>query len=335
MHFIKSILITGADGFIGSHLTEALVHQGYNVRALVLYNSFNSWGWLDHCASDVKGKFEVFSGDIRDPHGVKEAMKGCDVVLHLAALIAIPYSYHSPDTYVDTNIKGTLNILQAAREHGVKRIVHTSTSEVYGTARFVPITEEHPLQGQSPYSATKIAADQLAYSFYSSFGLPVVIARPFNTYGPRQSARAVIPTIITQIANGQRQIKLGAISPTRDFNFIDDTVAGFIAAMNSDEGLGEVVNFGSNFEISIGDTFQLIAEVMKADIEIITDENRLRPENSEVERLWASNTKARKLFGWQPRYGGREGFKRGLAETIEWFIKPDNLAKYKSDIYNL
>ncbi len=335
MHCIKSILITGADGFIGSHLTEALVHQGYNVRALVLYNSFNSWGWLDHCASDVKGKFEVFSGDIRDPHGVKEAMKGCDVVLHLAALIAIPYSYHSPDTYVDTNIKGTLNILQAAREHGVKRIVHTSTSEVYGTARFVPITEEHPLQGQSPYSATKIAADQLAYSFYSSFGLPVVIARPFNTYGPRQSARAVIPTIITQIANGQRQIKLGAISPTRDFNFIDDTVAGFIAAMNSDEGLGEVVNFGSNFEISIGDTFQLIAEVMKADIEIITDENRLRPENSEVERLWASNTKARKLFGWQPRYGGREGFKRGLAETIEWFIKPDNLAKYKSDIYNL
>ena len=335
MHCIKSILITGADGFIGSHLTEALVHQGYNVRALVLYNSFNSWGWLDHCASDVKGKFEVFSGDIRDPHGVKEAMKGCDVVLHLAALIAIPYSYHSPDTYVDTNIKGTLNILQASREHGVKRILHTSTSEVYGTARFVPITEEHPLQGQSPYSATKIAADQLAYSFYSSFGLPVVIARPFNTYGPRQSARAVIPTIITQIANGQRQIKLGAISPTRDFNFIDDTVAGFIAAMNSDEGLGEVVNFGSNFEISIGDTFQLIAEVMKADIEIITDENRLRPENSEVERLWASNTKARKLFGWQPRYGGREGFKRGLAETIEWFIKPDNLAKYKSDIYNL
>ena len=226
-----SILVTGADGFIGSHLTESLVRQGYNVRAFVLYNSFNSWGWLDNCASDVKGRFEVFVGDIRDPHGVKEAMKGCDLVLHLAALIAIPYSYHSPDTYVDTNIKGTLNVLQAARELGVKRIVHTSTSEVYGTARFVPITEDHPLQGQSPYSASKIGADQLAFSFYSSFGLPVVIARPFNTYGPRQSARAVIPTIITQIANGQRQIKLGAVSPTRDFNYVQDTVAGFIAAI--------------------------------------------------------------------------------------------------------
>jgi len=228
-----------------------------------------------------------------------------------------------------------LNILQAAREHGVKRIVHTSTSEVYGTAQFVPITEEHPLQGQSPYSATKIAADQLAYSFFSSFGLPVVIVRPFNTYGPRQSARAVIPTIITQIANGQRKIKLGAISPTRDFNFIDDTVAGFIAAMNSDQGLGEVVNFGSNFEISIGDTVRLIAEVMNTDIEIITDENRLRPENSEVERLWADNTKAKQLFGWQPCFGGREGFKRGLTETAEWFMHPDNLARYKTDIYNL
>ena len=331
----RSILITGADGFIGSHLTEALVRQGFNVRAFVLYNSFNSWGWLDHCAPDVKRKFEVFSGDIRDPHGVKEAMKGCNVVMHLAALIAIPYSYHSPDTYVDTNIKGTLNVLQAAREIGVKRVVHTSTSEVYGTARFVPITEAHPLQGQSPYSATKIAADQLAYSFYSSFGLPVVIARPFNTYGPRQSARAVIPTIITQIANGKRQIKLGAVSPTRDFNFVQDTVEGFISAMNSDKGVGEVVNFGSNFEISIGETVQLIAEVMQADIEIITDENRLRPENSEVERLWADNTKAKELFGWQPRYGGREGFKRGLAETAEWFMNPTNLAGYKSDIYNL
>ncbi|RTY34146.1 SDR family NAD(P)-dependent oxidoreductase [Chlorobium phaeovibrioides] len=331
----NKILITGADGFIGSHLTEALVRQGYNVRAFVLYNSFNSWGWLDHCAPDVKGKFEVFSGDIRDPHGVKEAMKGCDVVMHLAALIAIPYSYHSPDTYVDTNIKGTLNVLQAARELGVKRIVHTSTSEVYGTARFVPITEEHPLQGQSPYSATKIAADQLAYSFYSSFGLPVIIARPFNTYGPRQSARAVIPTIITQIANGKRQIKLGAVSPTRDFNFVQDTVAGFIAAMNSEQGLGEVVNFGSNFEISIGDTVQLIAEVMNTEIEIITDEGRLRPANSEVERLWADNSKARQLFGWQPSYGGRDGFKRGLVETAEWFMNPSNLARYKSDIYNL
>lgn len=330
-----TILVTGADGFIGSHLTEALVRQGYRVRAFVLYNSFNSWGWLDHCAPDVKGQFEVFAGDIRDPHGVKEAMKGCDAVLHLAALIAIPYSYHSPDTYVDTNVKGTLNVLQAARELSVKRVVHTSTSEVYGTARFVPITEEHPLQGQSPYSATKIAADQLAYSFYASFGLPVVIVRPFNTYGPRQSARAVIPTIITQIANGKRQIKLGAVSPTRDFNFVKDTVAGFIAALNADHSIGEVINIGSNFEVSIGDTARSIAEVMGVEIDILTDEQRLRPEKSEVERLWASNDKARELLGWQPQYGGLEGFKRGLAETAEWFAQPDNLRGYKADIYNV
>lgn len=332
---MKKVLITGADGFIGSHLTEALVRAGYEVRAFVLYNSFNSWGWLDHCAKDVKGKFEVFAGDIRDPHGVKEAMKGCEYVFHLAALIAIPYSYHSPDTYVDTNIKGTLNVLQAARELGIKKIIHTSTSEVYGTAKFVPITEEHPLQGQSPYSATKIAADQLAYSFYSSFDLPVVIARPFNTYGPRQSARAVIPTIISQIANGKKKIKLGAVSPTRDFNFVQDTVAGFIAALNSDQGLGEVVNFGSNFEISIGETVQMIAEVMSTEIEIITDEARLRPENSEVERLWAENSKAKELFEWVPSYAGRDGFKRGLAETVSWLSKPENLGAYKSDIYNL
>ncbi|MCS6292742.1 MAG: SDR family NAD(P)-dependent oxidoreductase [Nitrospira sp.] len=331
----STVLVTGADGFIGSHLTEALVREGYKVRAFVLYNSFNSWGWLDHCSPDITGQFEVFAGDVRDPHGVKEAMKGCDAVLHLAALIAIPYSYHSPDTYVDTNVKGTLNVLQAARELGVKRVIHTSTSEVYGTARFVPITEEHPLQGQSPYSATKIAADQLAYSFYASFGLPVVVARPFNTYGPRQSARAVIPTIITQIASGERKIKLGAVSPTRDFNYVQDTVAGFIAALRSDRGLGEVINFGSNFEISIGDTARLIAEVMHADIEILTDEARLRPEKSEVERLWADNTKARQLFGWQPRYGDREGLKRGLAETAEWFAKSGHLRGYKADIYNL
>lgn len=335
-HSKKSrILITGADGFIGSHLTEELVRQGHTVRAFVLYNSFNSRGWLDQCAADVKDRFEVFAGDIRDPHGVKIAMMDCDVVLHLAALIAIPYSYHSPDTYVDTNVKGTLNVLQAARELGVKRVIHTSTSEVYGTARFVPITEEHPLQGQSPYSATKIAADQLAYSFYTSFGLPVVIARPFNTYGPRQSARAVIPTIITQIAKGQRQIKLGAVSPTRDFNFVQDTVAGFIAILNSDKGFGEVVNLGSNFDISIGDTARLIAEVMNTEIEIQTDEARLRPENSEVERLWAANAKAKELFGWKPEYGGLDGFKRGLEKTAEWFKKPDNLRAYKTDIYNL
>ena len=300
-----------------------------------MYNSFNSWGWLDQSPKDIRDNLDVFAGDIRDPHGVKTAMKGCDSVLHLAALIAIPYSYHSPDTYIDTNIKGTLNVLQAARELSVKRVVHTSTSEVYGSARFVPITEEHPLQGQSPYSATKIAADQLAYSFYASFGLPVTIARPFNTYGPRQSARAVIPTIITQIANGKKQIKLGAVSPTRDFNFVHDTVAGFIAAMKSDKGLGEVINFGSNFEISIGDTAQLIAEAMNCKIEIITDEARLRPENSEVERLWADNSKAKTLFGWQPNYGGRDGFKRGIAETAQWFTRPENLRGYKADIYNL
>lgn len=331
----SKILVTGSDGFIGSHLTEALVGQGYDVRAFVLYNSFSSWGWLEHSSKEILANLEVFAGDIRDPHGVKEAMKGCDAVLHLAALIAIPYSYHSPDTYLDTNIKGTLNVLQAARELGVGRVVHTSTSEVYGTAKFVPITEDHPLQGQSPYSATKIAADQLAYSFYASFGLPVVIARPFNTYGPRQSARAVIPTIITQIANGQRQIKLGAVSPTRDFNYVKDTVAGFIAALNSERGVGEVINFGSNFEISIGDTAQLIAEAMNTEIEIVTDEVRLRPENSEVNRLWADNSKAKQLLGWQPAYGGREGFKRGLAETAEWFINPANLAAYKSDRYNI
>jgi NAD dependent epimerase/dehydratase len=330
-----TILITGADGFIGSHLTEALVRQGHKVRAFVLYNSFGSWGWLDHCALDIKGKFQVFPGDIRDPHGVKEAMKGCDLVLHLASLIAIPYSYHSPDTYVDTNIKGTLNVLQAARELGVRRVVHTSTSEVYGTALFVPITEEHPLQGQSPYSATKIAADQLAYSFFASFGLPVVIARPFNTYGPRQSARAVIPTIITQIANGQRRIKLGAVLPTRDFNYVTDTVAGFIAALESDRCVGEAINLGSNFEISIGDTAQAIADVMGVSIDINTDKQRLRPEKSEVERLWASNDKARELLGWQPHYGGREGFIRGIEETVAWFREPSHLAAYKSDIYNL
>lgn len=331
----SKILITGADGFIGSHLTETLVRQGYDVRAFVLYNSFNSWGWLDHCGADVKSRFEVFAGDIRDPNGVRQAVKGCDAVLHLAALIAIPYSYHSPDTYIDTNIKGTLNVLQAARDAGCSRVVHTSTSEVYGTARFVPITEEHPLLGQSPYSASKIGADQLAYSFYSSFELPVTIARPFNTYGPRQSARAVIPTIITQIANGSRVLKLGSVSPTRDFNFVEDTVAGFIAALEGEDGLGEVVNFGSNYEISIGDTARLIAEVMNADVEISTDEIRLRPANSEVERLWAANEKATRLFGWRPAYAGPDGLRRGLARTAAWFSEPANLVQYKADRYNI
>jgi len=331
----KKILVTGADGFIGSHLTEALVRTGYDVKAFVFYNSFNSWGWLDQCAEDVKGKFEVFAGDIRDPHGVRAAMAGCDAVLHLAALIAIPYSYHSPDTYVDTNIKGTLNVVQATRELGIRKVVHTSTSEVYGTARFVPITEEHPLQGQSPYSASKIGADQIAQSFYLSFGTPVVTLRPFNTYGHRQSARAVIPTIITQIANGERKIKLGAVHPTRDFNYIADTVNGFLKALETDAGIGEVINLGSNFEISIGDTAKAIAEVMGADIEILTDDQRLRPEKSEVERLWADNKKAKELLGWEPAYGGLDGFKLGLKETADWFTNSGNLAAYKSDRYNL
>jgi NAD dependent epimerase/dehydratase len=329
------ILITGADGFIGSHLTESLVRQGYDVRAFVYYNSLNSWGWLDECGSDVRGQFEIFTGDIRDSYGVKEALKGCDVVFHLAALIAIPFSYHSPDTYVDTNVKGTLNVLQAARELGVAKVIHTSTSEVYGTAQFVPISELHPLQGQSPYSATKIAADQLAYSFYASFDLPVVTVRPFNTYGPRQSARAVIPTIITQILNGSNQIKLGSISPTRDFSYVKDTVDGFIAALKAKNGLGEVINLGSNFEISIGDTVELIAEVMNTKIQINCDEARLRPKNSEVERLWADNTKASQIFDWQPNYYGQEGFKKGLSETVEWFTLQNNLLKYKPDIYNI
>ena len=332
---IRKVLVTGADGFIGSHLTEALIRKGYEVRAFVLYNSFNTWGWLDSCAEDVKGKFEVFMGDIRDPNGVREAMMGCDAVMHLAALIAIPYSYHSPDAYVDTNIKGTLNILQAARDMRIKRIIHTSTSEVYGSAKFVPISEDHPLQGQSPYSATKIASDQLAYSFYASFGLPVVIARPFNTYGPRQSARAVIPTIIMQIASGIRGIKLGAISPTRDFNYIEDTVAGFISALNHQEGLGEAINFGSNYEISIGETVEMIANTMNVEVEIITDEARMRPLNSEVDRLWAENTKAKKLFNWQPNYAGRGGLQRGISETVKWFSNPENLRLYKTDIYNI
>lgn len=329
------VLVTGADGFVGSHLTEALVRAGYDVKAFVLYNSFNSWGWLDQCAEDVKGKFEVFAGDIRDPHGVRTAMAGCDAVLHLAALIAIPYSYHSPDTYVDTNIKGTLNVVQAARELDISKVVHTSTSEVYGTARFVPITEEHPLQGQSPYSASKIGADQIAQSFYLSFGTPVVTLRPFNTYGPRQSARAVIPTIITQIANGESKIKLGAVHPTRDFNYVADTVDGFIQALESHACVGEVINLGSNFEVSIGDTAQAIADVMGVEIKIMTDDERLRPEKSEVERLWADNNKAKELLGWQPVYGGLEGFKRGLQETVEWFTSADNMKAYKSDRYNL
>lgn len=330
-----NILITGADGFIGSHLTETLVKQGYDVRAFVLYNSFNSWGWLDQCSEEVKGKFEVFAGDIRDPYGVKAAMQGCDIVLHLAALIAIPYSYHSPDTYIDTNVKGTLNVVQAARELGIKKVVHTSTSEVYGTAKFVPITEEHPLQGQSPYSASKIGADQIALSFYSSFDTPIAVLRPFNTYGPRQSARAVIPTIITQIASGKRKIELGALTPTRDFSFVEDTVAGFIAAMKCDVINGSVTNIGSGFEISIEDTANTIARLMNVEIEFYQDTSRLRPQNSEVERLFASYQRAKAQMGWTPQYGGLEGFKKGLKRTIDWFIDPKNLVNYKVNTYNI
>ncbi|MBS0530541.1 MAG: SDR family oxidoreductase [Proteobacteria bacterium] len=331
----KKILVTGADGFIGSHLTEYLVEQGAQVRAFVYYNSFNSWGWLDEANAQFKRELDVFAGDIRDPNGVRTAMRGCDIVFHLAALIAIPYSYHSPDAYVDTNVKGTLNVVQAARDLGVERVVHTSTSEVYGTARFVPITEEHPLQGQSPYSATKIGADQLAMSFHLSFGTPVSIIRPFNTYGPRQSARAVIPTIITQIASGAKQIKLGAMTPTRDFNYVRDTVRGFVAIGECDDAVGKVLNVGSNFEVSIGDTAKLIAEQMGRDVEFTLDQQRLRPADSEVERLWADNAKINKLTGWKPDYAGREGLGRGLKETIAWFGDSANLRRYKAELYNI
>lgn len=329
------VLVTGADGFIGSHLTEALVRAGYDVRAFVFYNSFNSWGWLDRCADDVVGQFEVFPGDVRDPNGVRTALTGCDAVLHLAALIAIPYSYHSPDTYVDTNIKGTLNVVQASRDLGISKVVHTSTSEVYGSAQFVPITEEHPLQGQSPYSASKIGADQVALSFHRSFDTPVAVLRPFNTYGPRQSARAVIPAIVTQIAGGRREVKLGALEPTRDFTYVSDTVRGFVQCLRSEKCVGEVINLGSGFEISIRDTAELVARLMGAEVRIVADRQRLRPEKSEVDRLLACNARASDLLGWSPDYGGLDGFERGLTQVIEWFRQPLHLAAYKSAIYNI
>jgi NAD dependent epimerase/dehydratase len=330
----KKILVTGADGFIGSHLVEELVSRGYDVRAFVFYNSFNSWGWLDETAPPIRKEIDVFSGDIRDPNGVRQAMRGCDVVFHLAALIAIPYSYHSPDTYVDTNIKGTLHVVQAAKELGIERVVHTSTSEVYGSARVVPITEEHRLQGQSPYSASKIGADQIAQSFWRSFGTPVSIIRPFNTYGPRQSARAVIPTIITQLAIGQKVISLGAQHPTRDFNYVADTVRGFIAVAESEAAVGEVINIGTGFEISIKDLARCIAEVMGVEASVVSDEQRMRPELSEVDRLLASNEKALRLTGWRPSVGGIEGLRSGLSKTIAWFSDPANLARYKVDRFN-
>jgi NAD dependent epimerase/dehydratase len=331
----RQVLVTGADGFIGSHLTEALLARGCRVRAFVYYNSFNSWGWLDSLPPDIREALDVFAGDIRDPHGVRQAVKGCDLVFHLAALVAIPYSYHSPDTYVATNLGGTLNVLQAARELGVERVIHTSTSETYGTARYVPMDEEHPLQGQSPYSASKIGADQMAIAFHRSFGTPVSILRPFNTYGPRQSARAVIPAVIIQIAAGNGTVHLGALHPTRDFNYIADTVRGFLAAAESDGAIGEVINLGSNFEISVGDTAELIAEVMGRKVELVSDPERLRPEASEVDRLWASNEKACRVLGWTPEYAGLEGLRRGLEVTVEWFSRPENLKFYKPGVYNL
>ena len=326
---MKKVLITGSEGFIGSHLTERLLEEGCDVRAFVLYNSFNNWGWLDTLPKEKLSQIEIFTGDIRDPHGVKEAMKGIDEVYHLAALIAIPFSYHSPDTYVDTNIKGTLNVLQAARTLDTSRILVTSTSEVYGTAQYVPIDEKHPYQGQSPYSATKIGADRLAESFYRSFGLPITIVRPFNTYGPRQSARAVIPTIITQLLSGMQEIKLGSLTPTRDFNYVKDTADGFVEIAKAKECIGEEVNIATQYEISIGQLAEELINQINPGAKIICDEQRLRPEKSEVNRLLGCNEKIKRLTNWSPKYTLREG----LAETIEFCRQ--NMDKYKPDIYNL
>lgn len=325
----EKILVTGADGFIGSHLTEELVKQGFDVKAFSLYNSFNTWGWLDTLPQDIMENVEVFTGDVRDPNGVREAMKGTDAVFHLAALIAIPFSYHSPDAYVDTNIKGTLNVLQAAKQLDLDKVLITSTSEVYGTAQYVPIDESHPYQGQSPYSATKIGADRLAESFYRSFGLPVAIVRPFNTYGPRQSARAVIPTIITQLLAGKEEIRLGALTPTRDFNFVKDTAQGFIEIYRSDKTVGEEINIATQNEISIGELAEELIKQINPQAKIVCDEERLRPEKSEVNRLLGSNEKIKMLTDWEPRFT----FEEGLAQTIDFFR--DNLEKYKVDIYNI
>ena len=331
---MSKVLVTGADGFIGSHLVENLVRAGHEVRAFTMYNSLGSWGWLDSCAPDIVGQFEVVTGDIRDAGAVRTSMSGCTSVLHLAALIGIPYSYSAPQSYIETNISGTLNVVQAARDLDVERVVQTSTSEVYGTAQYVPINEQHPLVGQSPYSASKIGADQIAMSFHRSFGTPVVILRPFNTYGPRQSARAVIPTIITQIAQNQTRLRLGSLSPTRDFTFVDDTVGAFSAALSAQGCLGEVINVGSGFEISIRETANLIAKLMNIEVALEEDVTRVRPEGSEVERLWADNMKARNMLGWTPKFVGSEGLEIGIRKTLEWFSQPANLAKYKWDRYN-
>ena len=332
---MAKILVTGADGFIGSHLVEELVRQGREVRAMVLYNSFDQWGWLDDVPAEVMKSVEVVMGDVRDIGSVRNAMKDCGSVLHLAALIGIPYSYFAPDSYVDVNIRGTLNIAQVARELGHEKVVMTSTSEVYGTAQFVPITEEHPLVGQSPYAATKIGADQIALSFFRSFGTPVAIARPFNTYGPRQSSRAVIPTVITQILQGVDSIRLGALRPTRDFNFVADTVKGVIKIHDESASIGEVINIGSGYEISVGDTVAMIADIIGRPIRIETDEARLRPALSEVDRLWADNTKAKRILGWSPEFGGTEGFRRGLERTIAWFSEPRAQSRYRADRYTI
>ena len=323
------VLVTGADGFIGSHLVEMLVARGYEVTALAQYNSFNFWGWLEDVA--CRERIKVVCGDVRDPHFCKEITRGMDMVFHLAALIAIPYSYVAPDSYLDVNVRGTLNICQAAKENGVKRVLHTSTSEVYGTAQYVPIDEAHPLQAQSPYSASKIGADAMAMSFFNAFGLPLTIVRPFNTYGPRQSARAVIPTIIAQIAAGKKQIKLGDVTPTRDFNYVADTCRGFILLAECEAAVGKTVNIGSNFEISVGDTLELIKRTMRSDVEFIVDEARIRPEKSEVFRLWCDNTLIHALTGFEPEYS----IETGIARTVEWFLDADNLSKYKPDIYNV
>ena len=327
----KKVLVTGADGFIGSHLVEALIKENCDVRAFVYYNSFNSWGWLDSLPGAMLKDLDVFAGDIRDPNGVAEAMKGCDIVFHLAALIAIPFSYHSPDSYVDTNIKGTLNILQAARLQNVERVLVTSTSEVYGTAQYAPIDEKHPFQGQSPYSATKIGADRLAESFFRSFATPVVIVRPFNTYGPRQSARAVIPTVITQLLSGQEEIRLGSLSPTRDFNYVKDIAAGFIALAESDQAVGQEVNIATGVEHTIGDVAKNLISILNPNATIVTDEQRLRPDASEVFRLMGDNTKIKSLTDWRPQFD----LKAGLVDTIEWFKLPENLARYKAWLYNI
>lgn len=328
---MKKILVTGADGFIGSHLVERLVDLGYTVKAFVYYNSFNSWGWIDSFDNEIKNKIEIFTGDIRDPNGVFESMKDVDVVFHLAALIGIPFSYNSPDSYVDTNIKGTLNVLQAAKKLNTQRVLVTSTSEVYGTAQFIPITENHPFQGQSPYSATKIGADRIAESFFRSFGLPVTIVRPFNTYGPRQSARAVIPTIISQLINCSKSIKLGDLTPTRDLVFVKDTVEGFVEIYKSVKTIGEEINIATQSEISIKELVNLILKIMNKECEIETDEIRIRPEKSEVTRLYGSNEKLLRLTNWKQKFG----IETGVKKTIEWFMQPTNLAKYKSDLYNI